>query len=260
MQDSEFSPTQLDQLVQPNNLTMKPSWYKDQPVLRKFGIQASEPTAMKMNKLTKQLFWVGGTIILGVGVYLTLQLITAKKAPMFSFKVPAVFVAPMPLPVASAPNELVMIDIEDLDINTFPIPKTLEEAQLQIRQMKEKVGFLDKNLNEAKEEITDLEQEVEEIQAKVIPALDPDLAPATKAKAKPILVRKLVAKPVVQNEYVAVSVISINAERVLVADSSQPNMRQAVSVGGLLPGGSKFIGFDEKTRTMRTDHGDFPIP
>ena len=221
-------------------------------MLREFGIQASEPTAKKMNKLTIQMLWLGGTVIIGVGVYLSLQFLTTKKAPEFKAEVPAVLVAPLPLLAASAPSVQAYVDIADLDVNSLSNPTSLEEAKSQIIQMKEKFALLNKDLDDANEEITDLEQEVKEIQTKV--------AQAPVLKVKPILVQKLVAKPVVKNEYVAVSVMSINADRVLVADSSQPNLRQAVSVGGLLPGGSIFIGFDEKTRTLRTDHGDFPIP
>lgn len=79
-------------------------------------------------------------------------------------------------------------------------------------------------------------------------------------KPKPKRRQQPVRKPVVTDEYLAVSVIDINADRVVVSDPNRANSKITVGVGGTLPGGSTFIGFDTTSRMMRTNQGDFSIP
>lgn len=217
---------------------------EERPVLREFGSPSAKSKAMTINRLTKKMVFVGSLAIVGIGASLAFPLMTAKKAPEFKAVATEFKVAPIPAVVASAPVIAASspVDIADLDVNAFPVPKTLEEAHAQIAQMKEKVALLDKNLGEAKEQITDMEQEVEQVKAKA------------KAKAAPK------PKHVVADEYVSVSVLDINADRVLVSDASQPNTKITVTAGAQLPGGATFIGFDSESRMMKTDQGDFPIP
>jgi len=84
-----------------------------------------------------------------------------------------------------------------------------------------------------------------------------DQPPPTQAKKR---VAKRVEKPKVQDEVVRVAVVDITPERVVVVDESMPGVRIRVSPGAELPGGATFIGFDQVTRLMKTDQGEFYIP
>lgn len=254
-----IDPTQVSDL-QPATLVADDLTVDEAPVLREFGHTAAVSKAAKSLKLTRKMVVVGGLAIGGACVAFGLPLLNAKKAPEFksgvsSLQIPPVETETPTIPLASpvlasAPVEEAApdpVDLDSLDVNALPAPKTLEEAQIQINQIKEKLATADLSLSQAKERIAVME-----------------VAAAEKVKAvtdsKPRHARKHVEKPVVEEESVALSILDINDERVLVADSIRPNTKIAVTPGAQLPGGAIFIGFDSEARMMKTDQGDFFIP
>jgi hypothetical protein len=60
------------------------------------------------------------------------------------------------------------------------------------------------------------------------------------------------------DDFVALTIVEINGSNVVVKDAQQK--QYTVTPGAKLPGGAMFIGFEAKTRTMRTDVGDFQVP
>lgn len=244
---------------------------EDGPVLRTFGNPNQNSKAAKSVKLTKQMVVVGSLVIGGVCTALAWSYIGAPNAPEYTPGGSEARAAPeegaepvMPLatPVlasvetpASVPDVApevapVQVDVASLDVNALPEPKTLEEAQTQIRQMKEKLTLVGSDLTQAQQRVADMEAQAEkEAELKKV-----------KASQNPKAVSRRVEKVVTEADYVALSVLDINDERVLVVAANQPNAKVAVTPGAQLPGGAIFIGFDTKSRMMKTDQGEFLIP
>lgn len=241
------------------------------PVLRTFGNPNQNSKAAKSAKLTKQMAVAGFLAIGGVCAALAWSYVSAPSAPEYTPVVSEKRAAPeegaepvMPLatPVlasaatpASVPEAVpevapAPVDVASLDVNALPEPKTLEEAQTQIRQMKEKLMLVGGDLALAQQRVAGMETQAEK---------EAELK-KTKATQNPKTVNKRVEKVATEADYVALSVLDINDERVLVAAPSQPNTKVAVTPGAELPGGAIFIGFDTKSRMMKTDQGEFLIP
>jgi hypothetical protein len=80
-------------------------------------------------------------------------------------------------------------------------------------------------------------------------------------KQAPSTTSQVGAPPLAQSkadDSVALTILDINAARVVVVDAQQKI--HTVMAGGNLPGGAVFIAFEGRTRTMRTDVGDFTVP
>jgi hypothetical protein len=80
-------------------------------------------------------------------------------------------------------------------------------------------------------------------------------------KQAPFKAPQVGALPLAQSnadDSVALTILDINAARVVVVDAQQK--KHTVMAGGNLPGGAVFIAFESRTRTMRTDVGDFTVP
>lgn len=248
-----FQPT-VDVLAHPGEaINKKLIDAEERPVLREFGNPAAIAKAVNASKHANLILPVCALLVAGVGAFLVMHFQLMDSAPAFNTVKTEIKASPTPLtasaPAASAPEPASLatdpVALVALDVNTLPSPKTLEEAKSQIHQMKEKVALLRKDQGDAMQQIADMEQKVEQVTM----------------RAKPIL--KLTLKTVVhpQNdvEYVPISVLDINADRVLVTEASRPSVRVEVQAGAQFPGGAMFIGYDADARLMKTDQGDFPI-
>lgn len=218
----------------------------EKPDLRSFGATAGKGGSLRVNKFTKEMIAAGALIILGVGSYMAYPVLTSPSAPPINLvsraaaaSTPAV-AASAPSAAASAPGTGDVILTTDAEVVVEPA--TLVEAKDQLSKMREKVARLTQELEQSKQQVTDLEQMSEAKSA-------PKHTPKTKAKSAP--------QPPVEDEYVTLAVLDISVQGVVVSDSVS---QYTITPGAQLPGGAIYIGFDATSRVMKTDQGDFVIP
>ena len=138
---------------------------------------------------------------------------------------------------------------------TQPTPKTMEEALAQIKDYKEKLALAEHSLYEVQNELLAKDQMLNDLQNKQ----NDDSVQMAKLKQRLSVKAKTIPKTL-EEEYQVLSILEVNSDRVLVASAQKPAEKIAVLPGALLPGGATFIGFDPRTRLLKTDRGDYPIP
>lgn len=243
---------------------------EERPALRSFGNAGAHAKAKRSERLIRAGMVAGAAVVVAASVFLLVPSLTTQAAPKFDPPVSVTQLATDPAqesgelslatPVlglaelevgaedvlaAEAAREqaliaeldavevahakpLPVITLEDVREGRAPVPASMEEALDQIAQLKAMLV------------------------AKLTPAAAP--RPAGRTARKPASIASH------EPQYVSVSVLDISPDRVIVADTAQPNVSYAVTAGSTLPGGATFIGFDTASRLMKTDQGDFLIP
>ena len=161
--------------------------------------------------------------------------------------------APAPAPAALSVDQ----KLANLTTATENLIARLEKAEAVLDAMEKKVSQPVKLANPAPN-----------MQPKpaLVAASNPTPKPAPVSPARPAAVansqqstgEEFVPQKPKGEDFVALTIVEANSNNLVVKDAQQK--QYTVAPGAKLPGGAVFIAFEPKTRTLRTDVGDFKLP
>ncbi len=225
------------------------STHAQEPEMRPFmGSQVAKADAIKQGRNTARLVMLGGVLVAATTLAFAMSRFTQEQAP--EIKLPAADVQPpLVLPPTEAKPSMNVVDLEALAIQDWPAPLVVAEALTQIQLLKKRLAHAEEGAEKTSVELAELAKQVQEAQE------------IQKQQTRKIaqLNRVRTSKETQEEEVVALSVLDVSPERVIVSTPAAPQVKVAVTTGAKLPGGAVFIGFDPKTRLMKTDRGEFLI-